>query len=310
MAYLRKLSTGWRAEVQRAGVRVSKVLPSKREAQQWALEQEGKAKALVTGWRTFSDAAERYRREVSSTKRGAAWEVRRLSAMADHFGTSPLGSLDAPDMVAWRDLRLRTVSGSTVIREANLLKHLLHTARDEWRWIEHDPFRGVKMPKENAPRDALWKWQAIKRVLRAGQRAGGKTGETVQAFHIALRTGMRLQEALAAPGGFDARRRVVRLSHTKTTGPVEIPVRHQAVRLLSRPPFTVGPNEASTLFAKLCRQLLITGLTFHDSRATALTLLSRRVDVLTLAKISRHKDVSLLLNVYYRESAEQIAARL
>jgi integrase len=310
VAYLRKHRDGWRAEVQKAGVRASKVLPTKREAQQWALEQEAKAGALSSGWRSFSDAAERYRRDVSSKKRGATWEARRLAAMVDHFGDRPLGSLDAPDMAAWRDMRLRTVSGSTVIREANLLKHLLHTARDEWRWIESDPFRGVKLPKENAPRNALWKWQTIKRVLRAGQRTGGKTGETVEAFHIALRTGMRLQEALAAPSGFDPRRRVVRLSHTKTSGPVEVPVRLQAVRLLTRPPFTVEPNEASTLFAKLCRQLLITGLTFHDSRATALTLLSRRVDVLTLARISRHKDVSLLLSTYYRESAEDIAKRL
>ena len=33
-------------------------------------------------------------------------------------------------------------------------------------------------------------------------------------------------------------------------------------------------------------------------------------DVMTLARISRHKDLSLLLNVYYRESAESISARL
>jgi hypothetical protein len=29
-----------------------------------------------------------------------------------------------------------------------------------------------------------------------------------------------------------------------------------------------------------------------------------------LRKISRHKNLSLLMNVYYRESAEEIAARL
>lgn len=310
MAYIRKLKTGWRAEVQRNGTRASKVLPTKREAQAWAMEQEGKAGALSTGWRTFAEAADKYLREISVKKRGHKWEARRLSAMVDYFGQKSLGSLDAPDMAAWRDARLRTVTGSTVVRETNLLKHLLHTARDEWRWIDHDPFRGVKMPKENAPRSARWTWQLIKRVLRAGEHAGPKTAEAVAAFHIALRTGLRLQEALAAPAVFDARRNVVRLVHTKTTGPVDVPVRKQAARLLVRPPFTVGANEASTLFAKLCRQLLIDGLTFHDSRATALTLLARRVDVLTLAKISRHKDLSLLSNTYYRETAEQIAARL
>jgi len=33
-------------------------------------------------------------------------------------------------------------------------------------------------------------------------------------------------------------------------------------------------------------------------------------DVMTLARISRHKDLRILLNTYYRESAEDIAARL
>jgi integrase len=310
VAYIRKLKNGWRAEVQRGGQRASKVLPSKREAQAWALEQEAQAGALQAGWRTFAEAADRYEREVSARKRGAVWERRRLAVLVAHFGARPLGSLDAPDMAAWRDARLARVSPSTVVREANLLKHLLHTARDEWRWVNHDPFRGVKLPSEAAPRHQRWRWQQIRRVLRAGQQAGPKTREAVAAFHIALRTGMRLQEALAAPAGFDAARRVVTLATTKTTGRVQIPVGRIAARLLTRPAFTVGANEASTLFAKLCRQLLIDGLTFHDSRATALTLLAKRVDVLTLAKISRHKNLSLLMNTYYRESAEEIAARL
>lgn len=49
---------------------------------------------------------------------------------------------------------------------------------------------------------------------------------------------------------------------------------------------------------------------WSDSRATALTLLARKVDVMTLARISRHNDLSLLQRVYFRESAEEIAARL
>jgi integrase len=55
---------------------------------------------------------------------------------------------------------------------------------------------------------------------------------------------------------------------------------------------------------------MIEDLTFHDTRATALTLLSRRMDVMTLARISRHKDINLLFNTYYRERPEEIAARI
>lgn len=237
------------------------------------------------------------------------WEIRRLNAMLEHFGDVLLTEIDAPQIAGWRDARLKTVSGSTVVREANILRNLLKIAKNEWRVIEHEPFQGVKLPKENSPRQQIWPWQLIKRVLRASRT--GKTAEMQDAFRIALRTGMRLQEVLAAPEGFDAKRQVVMvLTKTHLQKPDTIPIGRIAAKLLKRPPFTVGPNEGSVLFSKMCRELLIEGLTFHDARATALTHLARKVDVLRLAKISRHKNVNLLLSTYYRETVEQIAKKI
>ena len=120
---------------------------------------------------------------------------------------------------------------------------------------------------------------------------------------------MRLQEVLAAPENFDAHRRVVTVK-SKTEKRAQVPIGRIAAKLLKRPAFIVNANEGSTLFSRLCRELMIEGLTFHDSRATALTHLARKVDVLTLAKISRHKDISMLSNVYYRETADNIAKRI
>jgi integrase len=79
--------------------------------------------------------------------------------------------------------------------------------------------------------------------------------------------------------------------------------------------FTVTAASLETLFRKERDRLAVatpsfSTLHFHDSRAEALTRLARRVDVMTLAKISGHKDLSILQNTYYRESAEDIAARL
>lgn len=312
MAHISKHGDRWRAQVAKQGIRKSAVWDTKREALQWSLKVEAEIEAGTdrAKEKTFADAILKYQTDVSAQKKGARWEAGRLSALLDHFGTVRLGDLDAPDMAAWRDKRLKTVSASTVVRETNLLKHVLSTARNEWRWLDHDPFRGVKLPAEDDPRHQRWRWQQIKRVLRAGQNSGPKTREVTEAFHIALRTGMRLQEVLAAPQGFDASRRVVVLESTKTTGRALVPVGRIAAKLLTRKPFTVRPNEASTLFARLTRQLLIEDLTFHDSRGSALTWLSKRVDVMTLARISRHKDLSLLMRVYYRESADEIAAKL
>lgn len=306
MAYIRQLDSGkWRAEVERNGKRASKTCGTKREAQAWALEQEGAAKAIGAGWRTFAAACDDYIAKVSSKKASPQWEERRIRTFVQHFGADmPIGAITKKNIAAWRDARLKTVSGSTVNREANLLRNIFTVAQHEWEWITVNPFTGTRMPKENEPRKTIWGWRDIKRVLRAPRI--GKTREMQDAFHIALRTGMRLQEVLAAPANYDAKRRVVTLK-TKTEARAQIPIGRIAHRLLQRPAFAVSPNEGSTLFSKLCRELLIEGLTFHDARATALTHLSKKVDVLTLAKISRHKDLSLLMNVYYRASADDIA---
>lgn len=307
--YVRKYRDKWRVEIERNGIRSSKVCDTKRAAQAWGIEQEAQAKrARAGGDHTFGDAVDKYQADVSSRKDGKVWEVRRLETMRDFFGTDAgLLAIDTPQIADWRDTRLKTVSASTVVREANLLRNLFNVARKEWRWLDHDPFMGVRLPKENAPRHQVWTWQLIKRVLQASRT--GKTAEVVAAFHIALRTGMRLAEVLAAPGAFDPVRRVVTLK-TKTEARAQIPIGRIAAKLLARPAFTVGANEASVLFSKLCGELLIDGLTFHDTRGTALTHLARKVDVLTLAKISRHKNLSLLSNVYYRERPDQIAARI
>lgn len=298
--------TGWRCQVYKNGIRKSKVFATKTEARAWGqrTEVELTGQSADTG-HTFGDAVNKYLADVSSTKDGEQWERVRLEVMREHFGDSTLlTEIDTPQIAAWRDWRLTTVSGSTVQREANILRAMLILAKREWKWIDHAPFDGVKLPKENPPRHQLWTWPLIKRVLRANRT--GKTREMQLAFHIALRSGMRLAEVLQAPVHYDDHRRVVTIK-TKTEDRAQIPIGRIAHKLIVGAVFTVGPNEGSTLFSKLCRELLIEGLTFHDTRGTALTHLSRKVDVLTLAKISRHKDLSLLSNVYYRQTADSIA---
>lgn len=310
MAYIHKHGERWRAQINKSGLRHTRVFDTKREAQAWALEIEGSLKTHAVGYRTFKQAAQEYIKRVVPQKAGKVWEERRIRTFIEFFGEKPLGQLDSPDMAAWRDSRMSQVSASTVVREANILKHILSVARDEWKWLENDPWRGVKLPQENPPRKSIWTWKPILKVLREGRRRDGKTREVIDAFHIALRTGMRLQEVLAAPANFDPKRQVVTVKTKTAKHGEDIPVGRIAAKLLQRPAFVVSPNEASVLFRKLTKQLLIDGLTFHDARASALTYLAKKVPVEVLAKISRHKDLSLLVNVYYRETPEEIARRI
>lgn len=105
-------------------------------------------------------------------------------------------------------------------------------------------------------------------------------------------------------------------THRYTGRPRFVPFTRQARRLFAAlladgrgDLFTVDDASRSTLFRKAATRCGVTGLRFHDSRGEALTLLSRKVDVLTLQKISGHLDINQLA-AYYRESPEQVAARL
>lgn len=80
-------------------------------------------------------------------------------------------------------------------------------------------------------------------------------------------------------------------------------------------PWVIDPNEASVLFHKAAlacgvRQPKVDGPTFHDARATGLTYMARKMPVEQLQRISRHRDIYTLIRTYYRETNEQIAARL
>lgn len=314
MASFTQVGDKHRAFVWKHGIRATKLFKTKREAQAWAIRKEAELDAMKgSGGQTLRSAADHYLKTVSVRKADSAhkWEAARFNYMCEHFGANTaLAKITSAEIGQWRDKRLETVSGSTVNREAGLLRNLFTCAVDEWKWLQVHPFKGVRLPEENEARHQLWKWQEIRRVLRAGQRSGGKIGEVAKAFHIALRSGMRLKEVLLAPTHYDPVRRVVTVPTKTARRGEEIPIGRIAHNLLKDAKFTVGPNEASALFSRLSRSQMVQGMTFHDARATALTLLARKVDVMVLARISRHKDISLLHRVYYRTTASEIAAKI
>ena len=164
MAYIGKFRDGWRVQVQRDGIRQSKTFATKRECQAWATEQEAK-KSFDKG-HTLRAACDHYLKTVTPGKRNADdWERRRFDALCRHFGDDRLmTSIDSKALGEWRDKRMETVSGSTVLREVNLYRNMFKLALDEWHMITVDPFKGVRLPKENAARVTVWRWQQVKRV--------------------------------------------------------------------------------------------------------------------------------------------------
>lgn len=340
MAYIRKLANGnWRAEVERAGVRESAVRPTKAEASAWAIEIEADLLAGKRGKfpaKTLAQTLDRYELEISAKKASGSFEVKRFAALKrDHAAlvSKQLCDVTSDDLARWRDLRQKEVKDSTVRREINTLRNVWTVASKEWKWCPvATPWPHVRKPEDGPPRERRVRWQEVRDVVRRlGYRhlvaPASKQEELAFAWLISLATAMRAGEVMGLEvDDVDLTARVVRLGKHKTqryTGGRArfVPIFPRAARLLQvlvdqarqerrQKLFTLSNQSRDALFRKITDQLLIEALTYHDSRGEALTLLARRVDVMTLAKISGHKDLNLLLNTYYRETPAQIAARL
>lgn len=322
--YVRKQREKWRVEIQRNGVRVSAVFETKSAATQWGIREEAALIAESRGAypkRTFAEALDRYVEKVSALKAGEKFERARLEALKRDFpelAGKVLSKLTTADLVAWRDARLLKVSKGSVQRDINLLSHVFTVARTEWKWMGESPLVGMAAPGDNPPRDRLPTNSEIRRILRwlghvTGRLPTTKQQEAAFAFLLALRTGMRAGEVLQL-GPATVAGSVATVTHKmqyRTGKPRKVPLSRHALRLLRGfTGFTVSSESLDALFRKARDSLLIEDLHFHDARAAALTRFSRKVDVLELARISGHKDLRVLMAVYYRASSEDIAGRL
>ncbi|WP_235514800.1 tyrosine-type recombinase/integrase [Acidovorax sp. Root217] len=132
------------------------------------------------------------------------------------------------------------------------------------------------------------------------------------AYLVALHTSMRSAEILRmSRSTVDLKRRVYHLVRHKTDDDVGdriVPLTRRVGKLLGvldaaaaakDAYFTVTDESRDVNFRKVRDRLIVKGLTFHDSRAAALTWqLSKRSDVMTLAKISGHRNIQELFNTY------------
>lgn len=320
MAYIRKRAGGWRAEVERAGVRQSQTFATKSAAQQWALRIEGDLLANKRGTvpkKSVADALKRYGEEVSPKKKGEAWELKRLKQFAaESWANFGLADLKTSDLAAWRDKRLKGVTPGTVMRDITLLRAVFNVAIKEWGWLHVNPFAGMELPGDNRPRNRRIRWQEVRKVCRALGYVTGevqtKQQEVALAFLVALRTAMRAGEILSlTPAEVDLQARVARLLDSKNGDARDVPLSRAAKRLFTGwGGWTVDGASLDALFRKARVRAGLSGFTFHDSRAEALTRLSAKLNPFELARVSGHRDLKILMDRYYRATAAQIAQKL
>ncbi len=325
MASIIKHYGKWRATVSVAGRRKSKSFATKREADAWAAEMSVELRRTDADLpdKRFRDLMDRYARDVSSSKRGALHEQRMIVVIMRDTELAEVHVRDlAPRHFAdWRDRRLKQVSGSTVCREMNILSHACTVARREWGWLRENPCSAVSRPKESPPRTRRPASDEVERILFAlGHQDEGEP-KTVQervalAWLFAMETAMRAGEicSLTWEHVFD---RHVHLPTTKNGHARDVPLSSAARGILKRlrsqdlePVFGLTTRRLDALFRKAKGRAGVEGLTFHDSRREALTRLSKRFGVLELARISGHRDLRVLQQVYYAPSVEDLADKL
>ena len=127
----------------------------------------------------------------------------------------------------------------------------------------------------------------------------------------AIETGMRAGEiARLRPENIDVDRKVAHLTITKNGTARDVPLSAKAVKILKEVgEFNLTTEQISSLFRKIKDRTQIKDLTFHDTRHEAITRLSKKLDVLDLARMVGIQDLKILM-VYYNATASEIAERL
>ena len=323
MATFRKRSDSWRAEIRKRGQYVSASFTTKAEAKSWAIQKEaeildGKILNMAPGV-FVADAFMKYLKEVSPSKGGYRWERVRLTSLCrDPLSRVYLNELKTAHLAIFRDDRLKTVSSGTVNRELNLISAVFTKARKEWQWLSENPIQDLDRPKQPRPRDRLISEDEITRMVFAlGYSDVCVITRKCQLvglfFLLAIETGMRIGEICRVQcDDIFIEKKYVQLHKTKNGDPRKVPLSKRAIELVMKIAETdvrVSSGVASTLFRRGRDAAGIQNLRFHDTRHEAITRLSKKLDVLALARTVGHRDIKSLM-IYYNETATELAAML
>jgi integrase len=311
VAHIVKRGERWRAEVCVERKRRAKTFGTKREAIAWANGQEEDG---ILAQHSFRDALKKYK-PIAEGHKGSQAEVSRLKSLeAVDWIDTPLERITASMITAWRDKRLGQVAPVSVRREMIIMGAMFKLAVREWGWLRDSPLSKVTKPRPGPARQRGVSDQEITDMQAAlGKMAAGP--QVFALFALSIETGMRLSEMLSLRW-VDVTEKAVRLRQTKNGEARTVPLSPKAREIIEArrgidpdDVFTVAANVASHSFGRARDTTPHKTLHFHDARSEAITRLSKRLDVLQLARMIGHRDLKSLM-IYYAETPEAIADRL
>lgn len=343
--YTKRGDYQWQAKIRRQGHSTqSKTFITKADAEAWARLIEGemdrgvfvsRAEAEST---TLSDGLDRYAREVSTRKKGAAQELVRIrSWQKNALGVRYLSTIKGSDMAKFRDKRRAQGKAENTIRlDLALLSHFFETARKDWGMESLvNPIKNIKLPSGSKQRDRRLHGEEERYLTDALKK--GSQPIACSIVNLAIETAMRQSEILGLHWEvIDFNRKVAFLADTKNGTSRSVPLSSRALGTLNSLPrpieggriFSISQDRLIRTFQRACVvgkiQYLqnctkankepigdfLDNLRFHDLRHEATTrLFELGLDMMEVASISGHKSLSMLKR-YTHLRAEDLAQKL
>lgn len=253
------------------------------------------------GEETFADIAQRFlaHQRVRLTPRAYERErgiIKKHLKPAFNIRIAEVRRLDVQRFIT---ARCAKVSAASVVKELNVLKHLLKLAV-EWEFIPTNAALGVKPPKVPAGRVRYLQPAELNAVVQA-------CPEWLRPIvAIAVVTGMRRSEILGLrwvdvdlahkrlmlPQTKNGEGRIVYLNKIALAVFAAIPRR--GAKPLSHLFPSLTPEQVSLAFLRACRAAGVTDFRFHDLRHTAASWLRMSgADIHTVAMLLGHKDLRM-----------------
>ena len=329
MATIVQRGNKWRVQIRLRGITRSNTFERHADAKAWAARTESQILDGLQGNasrnKTFGDIAQRYLEEVTPQKRGQREESYRIGRILQaHLSTIYLSDLRPQDIADWRDIRLKEVSSASVIREITTISAICNQAMREWGLLNDNPVLKISKPKPTKARTRRPTEQEIEELCKAMLLTENTTKPELVTQRVALALLFAIETAMRAGeicgltwNDIHLTKRIAHLPITKNGSSRDVPLSKRAIEIIEKlkgidekSVFNVDAKTLDVLFRRARDKCEIEDLHFHDTRREALTRMSKKVPVEMLAKISGHKDLRILLNVYYRPEMSDIASLL
>lgn len=291
-------------------------------------DKKAAAIAIEQSKTTLKTVIETYITKESIKHKGHRWNELRLKKwMRDYSDIceTPVDEVTPLQLIEWRDDRVEQVLAASVSREHNLFSSVFTYAIKEMQILKENPFTRVKKPKTSEARHKRVSQEEIEIICNAcgyvrGTTPQNKKQQVAWCFIFAIMTAMRASEITGITWDhFNIEDRFIHLPDTKNGSIRNVPLMDEAVQHIELMRgiddvrvVTIDADSLSTMFRKVRdkTELKDTDLRFHDSRHEACTQLSKRLQIQDLAKLTGHKDLKILLNVYYNPTAKELADKL